>query len=222
MTNSIQLAIEALILKRSATLKLGRSDLVRRAGFKNVSKGLRRLDQLCAGEFKSTASLIAGLPAALELPRELVADAVRQTEQQVAEARRITEQEEEAAWRAKFQPCAYFVGTTIPPSSICMYGISGGSDRWLKIPLDLSQPPVTFAAQALTVVRRSPFVQFFGATTGFIVNYTPYYAVRFDLSGFPVEMLDHAFRPGEVTLTLGRKTFPAQNFFNIEGNRAVE
>ena len=126
MTNSIQLAIEALILERSAALKLRRSDLVRRAGFKNVAKGLRRLDELCAGKLKSTASLIAGLPAALELPPEVVADAVRQTEQQVAEARRIAEQEEEAVWRAKFQPCAYFVGTTERPSSICMYGISGG------------------------------------------------------------------------------------------------
>lgn len=60
-------------------------------------------------------------------------------------------------------------------------------------------------------------VQFFGATTGFIVNYTPDYAVRFDLSCAPVEELDHAFRPGEVTLTLGGKTFPAQNFFKILG-----
>ena len=150
MTNSIQLAIEALILERSAALKLRRSELVRRTGFKNVAKGLRRLDQLCAGELKSTASLIAGLPAALELPPEVVADAIRQTERQIAEARQIAEQEEEAAWRAKFQPCAYFVGTRDRPSSICMYGISGGSDRWLKIPLDLSQSPVTFAAQALT------------------------------------------------------------------------
>ena len=222
MTNSIQLAIEALILERSSALKLGRSDLVRRAGFKNVSKGLRRLDELCVGELKRTATLIAALPAALELPPEVVADAVRQTAQQVADARRIAEQEEESAWRAKFQPCAYFVGTTDRPSSISMYGISGGGDRWLKIPLDLSQPSVTFAAQALTVVRRTPFVQFFGATTGFIVNYTPDYAVRFDLSGTAVEELDHALRPGEVTLTIGRKTFPAQNLFNIEGNRTVE
>ena len=72
MTNSIQLAIAALIVERSQALKLSRSDLVRRAGFKNVAKGLRRLDELCAGEVKSTTSLIAGLPAALEVPPEAV------------------------------------------------------------------------------------------------------------------------------------------------------
>ncbi len=39
-----------------------------------------------------------------------------------------------------------------------------------------------------------------GPTTGFIVNYTPDFAVRFDLNGNPVETLDHAYRPGEVAL----------------------
>ena len=58
---------------------------------------------------------------------------LRQTEQQLAELARIAEQEEEAAWRATFQPCAYLVGTAERPSSICIYGLSGGADRWLKI-----------------------------------------------------------------------------------------
>ena len=62
------LAIETLITERCKALGLSRPDLVRLAGFKNVAKGLRRLDALCAGEMKATGSLMAGLPAALELP----------------------------------------------------------------------------------------------------------------------------------------------------------
>ncbi len=215
MTKSNPLPIEALILERSAAHKLRRSDLVRRAGFKNVAKGLRRLDELCAGELKSTASLIAGLPPALESPPEVVADVIRQTEQQIAEAERIAEQERDAAWRARFQPCAYLLGTTERPSSITIYGISGGADRWLKIALHVSQPPVTFAAQALTVVRRTPYVKFFGPATGFIINYTPDYAVRFDINGSPVEVLNRAYSPGEVTLTIGRKTMPAERLLEL-------
>jgi hypothetical protein len=46
MTDSTRLAIETLILERCATLKLRRSDLVRRAGFKNVAKD-------CAGSTSS-------------------------------------------------------------------------------------------------------------------------------------------------------------------------
>jgi len=222
MIQSNQLAIETLILERSEALGLKRSDLVLRAGFKNVAKGLRRLDQLCAGELKATASLIAGLPVALELPPEVIADAVRQTAQQVAGAERIAEQEAEAAWRASFEPCAYFVGTAEKPSSICIYGISGGAERWLKIPINISKPPVTFAAQALNLVRETSSVSFWGRTTGFIVNYTPDFAVRFDINGIPVEVLDHAYRPAEVTLQIGGKEIPAESLLGLRSTSAPD
>ena len=81
--------IEVLILDRIATLKLNRSDLVRRAGFKNVAKGIRLLDELCSGNLTATTALIAGLPVALELPPEVIAEAIRQTEQQIAKAEQI-------------------------------------------------------------------------------------------------------------------------------------
>ena len=38
----------------------------------------------------------------------------------------------------------------------------------------------------------------FGRPVGVIVNYTPDNAVRFDLSGQPIEVLDHAHRIGEA------------------------
>ena len=77
-----------------------------------------------------------------------------------------------------------------------LYGIRGGAERWLKIPLDLSQPRRTYAAQALSTAQRTPIVPFFGPTTGFVVNYTPDHAVRFNLEGSPIETLTHAYRPG--------------------------
>ena len=87
---------------------------------------------------------------------------------------------------------------------------------WLKIPLDLSQPPESYAEQALSVVRKTPVVEFFGATTGFIVNYTPDHAVRFDLKGRPVETLTCAHRPGEVTLYLkGGGQFSPKSLGNV-------
>jgi hypothetical protein len=187
------------------------------AAYRNVAKGLRRLDELCAGEMKTTASLIVGLPAALGLPPEVVTDTMRQTVQQLDEANRIAEEKREAAWRASFRPCAYLLGTETRPSQITIYGMTGGSERWLKIPLDLSQPAVTFASQASSVVRRTPTVPFFGKTIGFIFNYTPDFAVRFDLSGDPVEALDHAYLPGDVTILIGGKEIPGEVFARITG-----
>jgi hypothetical protein len=104
---------------------------------------------------------------------------------------------------------AYLLATNKLPSQITLYGITGGSERWLKIPLDLTKPPVTFAAQARAFVRKTPIVPFHGPTTGFIINYSPDTAVRFDASGNPVENLDRAYAPGQVAVFAGKRKLPA-------------
>ena len=103
-------------------------------------------------------------------------------------------------------------GMDTRPSQLLFFAITGGAERWLKIPLDLSQSPVTYAEQTLAVVRETPVVPFFGRTTGFIVNYTPDHAVRFDCEGRPIETLTRAYRPGEVGATLGRRPVSAEAF----------
>jgi hypothetical protein len=153
---------------------------------------LRRLDAMCAGDLRNAKVLISGLPGALGLPPDTVDAAARETQQILDDEARIAAAEREAEWRASFQPSAYLLGTETRPSSITMFGISGGSQRWLRIPLDLTQPAITYASQAHAVVRRTPITPFFGRTIGCIVNYTPDFAVRFDLNGDPVEMFDHA------------------------------
>jgi hypothetical protein len=175
--------------------------LVRRCGYKNITKGLRRLDQVYVGEFEKAGALLARLPDALDLPPETVKEAITATTRQIAA-------EADALFRASFKPAAYLLGSSNRPSQIWMFGLTGGAETWLKIPLDPSQPPITYAEQALAVVRKTPVVQFFGPTTGFIVNYTPDHAVRFDAEGRPVETLARAYRPGEVTLYLGNREIP--------------
>jgi hypothetical protein len=203
MTVSTELPIATLVLDRSRMLGLSRSDVVRRAGFKNVAKGVRRLDDLCSGDTKATASLIRGLPAALNLPTEIIDIAVRQTQRQIEDAARIAQQERDAKWRADFQPSAYLLGTETRPTQITIFGMTGGSERWLRIPLDLTKPALTFASQALAVARRIPRIPFFGPTIGYVVNYTTDCAVRFDLNGDPVQQLDRAYSPGNVAVLMG-------------------
>jgi hypothetical protein len=123
----------------------------------------------------------------------------------------------DAAWRLAFKPHAYLLGTHTRPSSITIFGISGGAKRWLTIPLDLAQPPVTFATQALGFVRQTPVVPFFGPTTGFVVNYTPDRAVCFDLEGNPVECFPRAYSPGEVTLMIGGSQIAGDECARIVG-----
>ena len=51
-TQQQPLAIEALVSRRCDELGLSHKELIRRCGYKNVSKGLRRLEQLYAGRFQ--------------------------------------------------------------------------------------------------------------------------------------------------------------------------
>lgn len=192
------LPLATLITERCRELGLSRSELIARCEYKNITKGLRRLDQVYAGNLDKAATLIRNLPEALDLSADIIQQAATDTVRLIAA-------EEDARWRASFQPEAFLLGTSKRPSQIWMYGISGGAERWLKISLDLDEPPETYAEQALSVVQRTPVVQFFGPTTGFVVNYTPDNAVRFDMEGRPVEIFAHAYRPGEVTLYLGNR-----------------
>ena len=209
--------IHELIETHQKQLGLRRNELARRCGFKNLDKGLRRIDGVCHGDLDSPGAkmVLDNLAAALEVDKVVVEEAITATAEIIADANRRAEAEREAAWRASFKPHAYLVGSQNRPSQITFYGMTGGPERWLKIPLDLSQPPVTYAVQAHEFVAKTPSVPFFGPTTGFVVNYTPDSAVSFDLDGNPVEHFDRAYRPGQVEVFIGKQKLPARGLFGI-------
>ena len=209
--------IHELIETQQKQLGLRRNELARRCGFKNLDKGLRRIDGVCHGDLDSPGAkmVLDNLAAALEVDKVVVEEAITATAEIIADANRLAEAERDAAWRKSFKPHAYLVGSENRPSQITFYGMTGGPERWLKIPLDLSQPSVTFAVQAHEFVKKTPFVPFFGKTTGFIVNYTPDSAVSFDLHGNPVEHFDRAYIPGQVEVFIGKHKLPARGLFGI-------
>ena len=211
--------IHDLIDNQQKRLGIRRSELADRCGFKNIVKGIRRIDAICNGDLTSPASrmVLDALPLALELDKESVDAAVCSTAEIIAEGERHAEAEREAAWRASFVPHAYLLGSAERPSQLFAYGLTGGAERWLKIPLDISKSPLTFAAQAHAFAVKTPRTAFHGPTTGFIVNYTPDSSVRFDIDGNPVEEFDRAYRPGEVELLLRGRTVPTETFAKVMG-----
>ena len=84
-----------------------------------------------------------------------------------------------------------------------------GVEKLLRIDLDATQGPVSFVRQVLD--RLPEGVPAFGKTAGFVINYSPDKAVRFDPNGQPVAILDKAVRPGTaVLLRLGGRPIPAE------------
>jgi hypothetical protein len=212
------LAIEALVRGRCQELGLRPADLVRRCGYQNVSKGLRRLEQLSTGDLKRSVGLVRTLPAALEVPANVVREAVEQTERYLHESA-------EAAWRATFKPHAIIIAERSCPEPLFVAAFIG-VDVLLRVDFDLTAAPVTFVKQSLDGLRqklarwrRSGELPAFGRPVGIIVNYSPDRAIRFDLEGNPVALFDRAYRPGDVALSIGGRAISQAEIGALIGNR---
>jgi hypothetical protein len=191
-----------LIEARRLELGLRRQDVARRAGYTNLSKGCRRLDELLAGDLHTTRGLIDRLPAALDVPAETVNEAVAETKRQRRAA-------EDRAWRAAFKPHAIILTEHTRPTSITM-AIFTGADRKLWVDFEPDSSPVSYLKQTLRAAKRRSPISFYGAAVGVIVNYSPDEAVHFDLNGKPVAILPAAHRLGQLTVSIGGHPVPPE------------
>jgi hypothetical protein len=66
------------------------------------------------------------------------------------------------------------------------------------------------AISALIRSRTAELIPAFGKPVGFVINYSPDKAVRFDRNGQPIETQDEAVRPGTAVLRLGGRPIPAE------------
>jgi hypothetical protein len=73
------LAIATLIRSRMTELGLSLGTLSKRLGYKNIAKGIRRIDGLCDGDFEGTKQFLDVLPQALETSADTVKRALDQT-----------------------------------------------------------------------------------------------------------------------------------------------
>ena len=217
---SIRTPLAGLIEARLQGLELSRGVLGQRLGYQKPAKATGRVYALCDAcplSGKSRRAL-QRLPAALELPADTVEQAITATEQLFAvwaqeteEQCRLAEEADDAAWRASFRPHAVIQTEHSVPSQITICGLTGGAGRWLVIPIDDDQSPITFVGQAVAGLHeryRVPpdghlSIPFFGKALGLIVNFAPTSALRCDLDGNPLELLGKAYRPGEVRLSFG-------------------
>jgi len=138
--------ITTLITSRCQELGLTRAQLVKRTGYKDVSKGIRRLEELLLGELQSNKYLIQGLPAALDLAANVIARAIEKTRRQIA-------QEEEAAWRASFKPHAIILTERKRPEPIFLAALIG-VDRLLRVDFNPEGDHESFVQRALQGMQR--------------------------------------------------------------------
>jgi len=205
-------AIGTLMTTRSQELGLTKLEIVRLAGYKNETKGIRRLNSLIAGDVETTRTLIQGLPAALNLPSHVILEAVKQTGQQIAAVRQRTAEQADAAWRAAFKPHAIILTERRIPSPMFIAAVIG-AERLLRIDFDAKVSPVTSVKLALEGLKQKTgewgsVLPGYGRPAGIVVNYRPNFGVRFDLDGTARKTFDKAYRVGQVSLLIKGRPVP--------------
>ena len=201
------LAIAALIRSRTTELGLSRGEFAKRLGYKNVAKGIRRIDALCDGNIDGTKQFLDALPQALETSADTVKRALDQTVRELELAEKQEAEARDKLWRENFCPHAIILTEHTVPSPIFVAAMIG-VEKLLRIDLDATQGPVSFVRQVLD--RLPERVPAFGKAIGFVINYSPDKAVRFDRNGQPIAILDKAVRPGTAVLRLGGRPIPAE------------
>lgn len=212
VTEQQKLAIESLVRRRCHELGLTPPELIRRCEYQNVSKGLRRLEQLYSGDFKMGAGLIAKLPVALDVPVDVIKRAVEGSQRYLRES-------EEAACRAAFRPHAVILTERKIPQPIFVVALIG-VDVLLRLDFDLTCAPATFLTQALEGLRQRLArwrgeLPAFGRAEGIIINYDPDRAIRFDLEGRAVEGFNRAYRPGVAQFAIGGRAGSPGELFSL-------
>jgi hypothetical protein len=230
----IRSPLARLIHMRLQELGIDAQALGFRLGYRNPAKAAGRVYALCDGHLANHRSkaALARLPDALALPSDFVEQAVIATEKAILwqerqrlESARNARHANEAKWRRGFSPHAVIYTERTVPSQIMVCGLTGGIKEWLIIPLNHSQPPITFVQQVLSALPEklrltlagSPCVPFFGRALGFIINYSPEKALRCSLTGQPLEVLAKAYRPGEIDLYLGTRRVPNSTAARLVG-----
>jgi len=201
--NDVRVFIEA----RCRELGIRPVELIERCGYGNISKGLRRLDDLYRGEFAKAAGLISRLPRALNVPNKLVKEVVDE-----AQKRALLKQE--AEWHRNFKPHAVIVTERSLPEPMfvaALYGV----DALLRIDFDVREKPVSYLQSALKILRArmsqyNGTLPAFGKPTGVVINYRPDRAVHFDIEGHPIRILDSAYRVGMIETKIGGRKITHQ------------
>jgi hypothetical protein len=128
-------------------LGLSRGELAK-LGYKNLAKGIRRIDALRDGDLEGTKHFLDVLPQALETSPETVKLALEQTVRVLELAEKQEAEAHDKIWRENFCPHGIILTERTVPSPIFVAAIIG-VEKLLRIDLDATQGPVSLVRQVL-------------------------------------------------------------------------
>ena len=173
-------SIECLVHGAMEKAQLTKNDVVRRMGYSNLNKGVRRLDHFLKGDM-TDKTFVKKLTEALNASPEEMQSAID------SDQLRAKQRAEELA-RKDFKPYIYLQTTATRPSQICIYALTGGTrtHKMISVPEDL--PSESWSKQVKTVraliiehiQKNEGVVPFFGKASGYL--YCPLYDSSYEFT----------------------------------------
>lgn len=188
--------IQLLIENRCTKLGISIKELLVRTGLADISKAQRRLDELYGLNFRSARGLIERLPAALNLPKKDLDQAIKDT---IQDART----EKYLLYRSKFKPHALILTEENGrPKQIAIAGFLNAG-RYIRIEFSETASPDEYLNIALKELekRRDNVHSLFYPICGLTVNYTPDNAKTYDLNGHLLNEAQRASSQGIISLS---------------------
>ncbi len=185
---------------------LDRDGLILALGYRNLQRGRRRLDAWMdqgEGYERIIKQIAAAYPGHADALHSAVAamPEIKKAEWDVAFLERCKAEE------GTFRPYVHADAESTRPSSICMYGLTGGRWNYIEIPQATLDSPIEEQLAELPALmlayrqRHNGFCPFFGKLTGFkFVRLLDYY--QFDAEGRFLEHVGKPFRRGTCSVGL--------------------
>jgi hypothetical protein len=182
------MALYQLVETRLRELGLSKEGFTEKLGIKHPAKAQNLFRKLQADDMRNMPHMRRSFATVLRVPQGAVDEAI-------LASRDLRFERQDAAWRAEFRPHAVLTTAHNIPQPIFATAMTG-ADKKLSTVLPEAMAAIQWPKW---VLERLPIgLPGFGKVTGFVINYTPDHAVRFDLEGNPVKTLDKAYWRGRV------------------------
>lgn len=182
-------AIAQLIHHELATRGWRMSTLVTAMGYKNVSRGLKRLNGCIQDGDCSNIEMISRLRNALDLPTDHLNDVIAETRRQRAEEDRVRAVREEAERRAKFRPYVYVCTSERRPTFISAAAVIGPRLKYIQLDDAVVTLPRPLLLSKVSVIVREHYRSnlgkclLFGDITGYAFRITYDETAEFTIDG---------------------------------------
>ena len=172
--------VEHLVHGAMEKAPLTKNEVLRRMGYSNLNKGVRRLDQFLKGDM-ADKTFVMKLTEAINASLEEMQSAIN------SDQSRAWQRAEEHA-RKNFKPYIFLQTTATRPSQICIYALTGGTRAHKMIAVSESLPNESWLKQ-IKIVRTlisehiqntKGVVPFFGKVSGYL--YCPSYDSSYEFT----------------------------------------